>query len=153
MMTDEEQQETETPDETHEQGSPFSDIQDLVGEIVEGVRAFAPKAVARFPRYDLVETEDHYLLQFDLPGLTRDELEINTQGDAVVISGDRKRPALATGEQVRRTERLFGQFRRAIRLPSDVDINGVSARLADGILTMTLPKRGDTSGRKVNIDA
>jgi len=153
MMTDEKQQETETPNEAHEQGSPFSDIQDLVGEIVEGVRAFTPKAVAKFPRYDLVETEDHYLLQFDLPGLSRDELEINTQGDEVVISGDRKRPALATGEQVRRTERLFGQFRRAVRLPSDVDINDVSARLADGILTMTLPKRGDASGRKVNIDS
>ncbi len=153
MMTDEKQQETETSNEAHEQGSPFSDIQDLVGEIVEGVRAFTPKAVVKFPRYDLVETEDHYLLQFDLPGLSRDELEINTQGDEVVISGDRKRPALATGEQVRKTERLFGHFRRAVRLPSDVDISGVSARLADGILTMTLPKRGDTSGRKVNIDS
>lgn len=152
-MPDEKQQEAESPNETGEQGSPFSDIQDLVGEIVEGVRAFAPKTVARFPRYDLVETEDHYSLQFDLPGLSRDELEINTQGDEVVISGDRKRPALAAGEQVRRTERLFGQFRRAVRLPSDVDIDGVRARLADGILTVTLPKRGDTSGRRVDIDS
>ena len=152
-MTDEKQQETENSNETGEQGSPFSDIQDLVGEIVEGVRAFAPKAVAKFPRYDLVETEDRYLLQFDLPGLSRDELEINTQGDELVISGDRKRPAIASGEQVRRTERVFGQFRRAVRLPSDVDIDGVGARLADGILTVTVLKRGEPSGRKVEIDS
>lgn len=152
-MTDEKQQETKNSNETGEQGSPFSDIQDLVGEIVEGVRAFAPKAVVKFPRYDLVETEDRYLLQFDLPGLSREELEINTQGDELVISGDRKRPAIASGEQVLRAERLFGQFRRAVRLPSDVDVDGVGAGLADGILTVTVPKRSQPSGRKVEIDS
>lgn len=152
-MTDEKQQATAIPNGTGEQGSPFSDLQELVGEIVEGVRAFAPKTVARFPRYDLVETSDHYLLPFGLPGLSRDELEINTQGDQVIISGDRKRPALATGEQVRSTARLFGKFRRSVRLSSDVEIDGVRARLADGILTVTLPTRGDTLGRKVNIDS
>lgn len=153
MNTEDKQQGQTTSNATGEHGSPLSDIQELVGEIIEGVRAFAPKTVARFPRYDLVETADQYLLQFDLPGLSRDELEINTQGDQVIIAGDRKRPGLATGEQVRRTERVFGQFRRSVRLPTDVEIEQVRARLTDGVLTVTLPKRGDRTGRKVDIES
>ena len=152
MTKEDKNQEQATSEENGEQGSPMSDIQDLVGEIVEGVRALAPKTVSRFPRYDLVETGDEFALQFDLPGLSRDELDINTEGDQVIISGDRKRPAPSAGEQVRRTERPFGTFSRSVRVPADVDLDGVRARLANGVLTVTLPKQADKQARKVSID-
>ena len=153
MMTEGKQPGQETSDDTETQGSPLSDIQDLMGEIVEGVRAFAPKTVVKFPRYDLRDTSDAYLLQFDLPGLSRDELSINTEGDQVIISGDRVQQVLDPGEHMRKVERPFGPFRRAVDAPTDVDLDGVRARLADGVLTVTLPKRADRSARKVDIDS
>ncbi len=152
MMTQGERHEKAPPEETVEHGNPLSDIQDLVGELMDGVRAFAPGSGARFPRYDLVETANEYFLTFDLPGLSRDEVEIITQGDQVIVSGDRERPELSEGDQVRRTERQFGRFRRSVRVPADVELDAVRARLTDGVLTVTLPRRSDHPGRKVDID-
>jgi HSP20 family protein len=153
MMTEDRLPGQDTSDETETQGSHLSDIQDLMGEIVEGVRAFAPKTAVKFPRYDFRDTSDAYLLQFDLPGLRRDELSINTEGDQVIISGDRIQQVMDPGEHMRKVERPFGPFRRAVNAPTDVDLDGIRARLADGVLTVTLPKRADRSARKVDIDS
>ncbi len=151
MTTDSKQRE-HTGCEGEDLGSPFSEIQDLMGELVEGVRAFTPKPGARFPRYDLVESAGEYSIMFDLPGMTRDAIDITTEGDQVIVSGERVRPEPGDGDKVRRTERSFGRFRRGVRVPADVDLEGVRARLADGVLTVALPKRADQPGRKVDIE-
>ncbi|MFQ5529463.1 MAG: Hsp20/alpha crystallin family protein [Gemmatimonadota bacterium] len=151
MTTDSERQEKAAPD-AEDVGSPLSDIQDLVGDLVEGVRAFAPKTGPRFPRYDLIESGDEYSIMFDLPGVAREAIEIKTEGDQVIVSGDRVRPEPGDGDRVRRTERSFGPFRRGVRVPADVDLDGVRARLAEGVLTVVLPRRADQPGRKVDIE-
>jgi HSP20 family protein len=53
---------------------------------------------------------------------------------------------------VQRTERLYGRFQRTFRVPSDVDVDGIRAKLEHGILELRLPRRGDGDGRKVSID-
>lgn len=126
------------------------EIHDFVNEIVDGVRAFSPMAGARYPRYDLIETDEAYLALFDLPGLTREEIDIRTEKDEVIVSGERMR----TGEDGsrRRVERPFGEFRRSVRVPADVDLESIRAALADGVLTVTLPRRADQPARKVDIE-
>ena len=126
------------------------DIQDFVSEIVDGVRAFAPITGARFPRYDLVETEDAYLVLFDLPGLTRGEIDIRTETDEVIVSGERKQTG--SDGSIRRIERPFGEFRRSVRVPADVDLDSIRAGLTEGVLTVTLPRRADQPARKVDIE-
>ena len=133
-------------------GSPLSEIQDLVGEIVDGVRSFAPAAVARHPRLDFVETPEAYLLIFDLPGLERDQISVTTEGDEVVIAGERSRPDWGEGAGVRRSERPHGPFRRSTRVPADVRLDDIRARLDAGVLTVTLPRRVEADGRKVDIE-
>jgi len=152
-MTTESKRREHTACEGESLGSPFSEIQDLVGDLVEGVRAFTPNTGARFPKYDLVESAGEYSIMFDLPGTTRDAIDITTEGDQVIVSGERVRPEPGDGEKVRRSERSFGRFRRGVRVPADVDLEGVRARLADGVLTVVLPKRADQAGRKVDIEA
>lgn len=126
------------------------EIHDFVSEIVDGVRAFSPIAGARFPRYDLIETEEAYLALFDLPGLKRGQIDIRTETDEVIVSGEREQ---AGGEgNRRRVERPFGAFSRRLRVPADVDIDAIRAGLADGVLTVTLPRRADQPARKVDID-
>ena len=126
------------------------DIQDFVSEIVDGVRAFSPIAGARFPRYDLVETEEAYLALFDLPGLSREQIDIRTETDEVIVSGQREQ-AGGDGSR-RRVERPFGEFSRRVRVPADVDLDSIRAGLADGVLTVTLPRRADQPARKVDIE-
>jgi HSP20 family protein len=133
--------------------SPLSDIQDLVGDLVDGVRSFAPSAVSRHPRYDFVETAEAYLLVFDLPGVERGEVSVTTEGEEIVVSGERRRQDWGEGANVRRTERAYGKFRRTMRLPADVRLDDVKARLDAGILTVTLPRRdAGVGGRKVDIE-
>ena len=132
---------------------PFADnIHGFVDDILEGVRNFTPVASVRYPRYDFVETPGAYLLVFDLPGVKRDEISVTTEGEDVVLSGERSRPEWGEGAAVRRSERPFGGFRRALRMPADVRIDDIKARLDDGILTVTLPRHTEKSARTVDIE-
>ena len=132
---------------------PFPDnIHGLVDDILEGVRNFTPVASVRYPRYDFVETPEAYLLVFDLPGVKRDEISVTTEGEDVVLSGERSRPEWGDDAAVRRSERPYGGFRRALRMPADVRIDDIKARLEEGVLTVTLPRPAETSARKVDIE-
>lgn len=132
---------------------PFADnIHGLVDDILEGVRNFTLVASVRYPRYDFVETPEAYLLVFDLPGVKRDEISVTTEGEDVVLSGDRSRPEWGEDAAVRRSERPYGGFRRALRMPADVRIDDIKARLEEGVLTVTLPRHTEPSARKVDIE-
>ncbi|HSM08714.1 MAG TPA: Hsp20/alpha crystallin family protein [Gemmatimonadota bacterium] len=132
---------------------PFSDnIHGLVDDILEGVRNFTPVASVRYPRYDFVETPEAYLLVFDLPGVKRDDISVTTEGEDVVLSGERSRPEWGENAAVRRSERPYGGFRRALRMPADVRIDEIKARLDEGVLRVTLPRHTETSARKVDIE-
>ena len=75
-----------------------------------------------------------------------------TVGDDLTISGQRARPELPEGSDVRRSERAFGRFRRSIRMPADVDVDRVGAKLENGVLRLTLPRRTGSQEHKVEIE-
>lgn len=132
---------------------PFAhNIHGLVDDILEGVRSFTPVASVRYPRFDFVETSEAYLLVFDLPGVARDDIAVTTEGEEVVLSGERTAPEWGEEATIRRSERPFGGFRRTMRMPADVRIDDIRARLEDGILTVTLPRHTESAGRKVDIE-
>lgn len=132
---------------------PFTEnIHGFVDDILEGVRNFTPVASVRYPRFDFVDTKDAYLLVFDLPGVARDEIAVTTEGEEVVLTGQRAAPEWGDEATVRRSERPFGGFRRTMRMPADVRIDDIRARLEDGILTVTLPRHTEAAGRKVDIE-
>jgi len=132
---------------------PFTEnIHGLMDDILEGVRNFTPVASVRYPRFDFVETIEAYLLVFDLPGVARDDIAVTTEGEEVVLTGQRAAPDWGEEATVRRSERPFGGFRRTMRMPADVRIDDIRARLEDGILTVTLPRHTESTGRKVDIE-
>jgi HSP20 family protein len=132
---------------------PFADnIHGLVDDILEGVRNFTPVASVRYPRYDFVETPGAYLLAFDLPGVERAGISVTTEGEDLVVSGERPSPDWGEGSTIRRSERAYGGFRRTLRMPADVRVEGIKARLEDGILTVTLPRETAGGARKVDIE-
>jgi HSP20 family protein len=130
----------------------FSDMQQVVEDVIEGVRQFPPVS-ARGPRLDLVRAGDRgYRAYVDLPGIQREEVDVNTVGDELVVSGQRRRPELPEGSEVLRAERSHGRFRRALRLPADVDVDAIRARLVDGVLEIALPRKGTVESRSVEIE-
>lgn len=133
--------------------SSLSDIQEAVGELVEGaIRNVAPPG-GRFPRYDSYRMPGGgYRILFDLPGLEKSQVDVRVSGRELTISGVRPRPELAEGAEALRSERTYGRFRRMVRLPDGVDAERVGARMVNGVLEVELPARAPDEGQKIEID-
>ena len=104
------------------------------------------------PAMDIVETEDAFVATADLPGLTKDDIEISLDDGVLSVSGERKvESEEGEGKSFRRVERAFGRFQRAFTLPQGVDLEKVQAGFNDGVLTVTLPKLEAVKSRKITI--
>ena len=105
------------------------------------VRFFGPPREANgwVPEFDIRETDDAFVLQGDIPGLTQKDLEVRVEDGVLSVSGERPQPA----DEVRfsRRERPHGKFRRSFRLGDTVDDENVKASYEGGVLELTLPKR------------
>jgi HSP20 family protein len=101
------------------------------------------------PPVDLYETATDFILTADLPGLSRDQIDVSVDDNRVVIRGERVGgPIDMPCEQFHRVERGHGRFSRSFALSEAVDVDRVSADLKDGILTVRIPKaRGRGASR------
>lgn len=98
---------------------------------------------------DLEETEDAYLLEMDLPGASKDEVNIEVTDQEIRISGERK-PREDRGRLHHQT-RSWGQFDQLVTMPGEIDPGKTEAKLEDGVLTVWAPKAKAAKSRKVDI--
>jgi HSP20 family protein len=104
------------------------------------------------PPVDLYETHTEYVLTAELPGLTRDQIEIHAEDSRIVIRGARGGEHRDIPcEQYHRVERGHGRFSRAFTLPEPIDVAAIAAELKDGVLTITMPKSTDRSARRITV--
>ena len=91
---------------------------------------------------DIYETKDHYIVKMDLPGMDKAEINIETLGDRLVISGERKSQTEENNETQHyyKKERSFGYFLRSVPLPGNADKSAISAEYKNGVLTVKIPK-------------
>jgi HSP20 family protein len=92
------------------------------------------------PRIDVSETDEELRICAELPGLEEKDFEVTLDADVVTIAGEKRVEAEADSGGVHRVERSRGAFRRAFRVPFEPAADGVSARFANGVLTVTLSK-------------
>ena len=105
------------------------------------------------PVVDIFETENHDLvLKAEIPGLTREDIEVTVENNALVLKGTKKFEAEVKEENYRRIERSYGQFHRSFTLPTTVDTARVSADFKNGVLTVKLPYREDARPRTINVE-
>jgi HSP20 family protein len=118
------------------------------------------------PLVDLYETADAFMLTAELPGIPREQIEIQAEEHRIVIRGERTAGPGGHGggthggmgggmnvpcEQYHRVERGHGRFSRAFALPDLIDVDRVTADLREGLLTVTLPKAQDRGTRRVSV--
>jgi HSP20 family protein len=109
-------------------------------------------AVRRWvPSMDLVETDDHFVLRADLPGLTDGDVAIELEDNVLTVSGERKAEHEEKNEGFYRMERSFGQFRRSLTLPDGVDAEKIAATFDKGVLEVRIPKPEERKPRRVAI--
>ena len=129
---------------------PLRDLLALHEQIGQLVGTDAPGWT---PPVDLYETAASFILTAEVPGLGREQVDIQAEESRVIIRGER-----ATGpgedlpcEEYHRVERGHGRFSRAFVLPEPIDVEAVSADLKDGVLTVTIPKAGGRGARRIDI--
>jgi HSP20 family protein len=118
-------------------------------------RTLAPMVRARTgeftPSFDVKETKDTYVFKADLPGIIDRDLEIELLGNRLTVSGKREYEHKDEGESYYTYERQYGTFTRSFSLPDGVDFDHVEAELKDGVLTISVPKKGEYQARKVSL--
>jgi HSP20 family protein len=109
-------------------------------------------APARRMRIDLSERDGEYRLIAELPGLKKEDVNVQIEGDRVSITAEARDPENASqAERLLHGERHFGALARAFRLGEEVDESRAVAKLADGVLELTLPKKSPAASRKVTV--
>jgi HSP20 family protein len=103
-----------------------------------------------FPRVDLLERNEEYVMRADLPGLRREDVEIDVAPDHVVVRG-RYAESDTSDTCVVCSERSAGSFERTIPFPGDVRVEDVSASMKDGLLTVHLPKAQASNMRRIEL--
>jgi len=103
------------------------------------------------PAMDLVETDEHFVLRADLPGLDAGDVSIEVEDNVLTISGERKAEHEAKREGFYRVERASGSFRRSLTLPEGVDLDQIVADFDKGVLEIRVPKPEERKPRKVAI--
>jgi HSP20 family protein len=103
------------------------------------------------PPIDVVETHEAFVISAELAGVAAEDVEVGLQGDRVFLRGARPERALRP-EQYHRIERGHGRFSRTVALPPGVDVDGIKAVAADGVVTITLPKSRRPEPRRVPVE-
>lgn len=104
-----------------------------------------------FPAINLTEDADRYFVRAELPGIQADALDIQAVGRNLTISGERTIPSEGENIRYHRREREAGKFSRVIGLPGDIDTNKVDAKLANGMLTVTIAKAEAAKPKQITI--
>ena len=119
-----------------------------------GGRANGSSTLMRAPETDVVETEKEIRVVTEMPGLKRDNIEIDVENNVLTIRGE-KREERTEGEQGRwhLAERRYGTFSRSFVLPRDVDAENIQASFQDGVLTVSVPKSEKARRRRIEIGA
>ncbi len=107
------------------------------------------------PSVDMYETDDEVVVKAEVPGMTKDDLEVTVTEDAVTISGESTADEEVEEENFVRRERRYGKFTRRLPLSGAVHVDEAKATFADGVLEVRIPKEAkpeEEEGRKIDIE-
>jgi HSP20 family protein len=103
-------------------------------------------------RVDVRETPEAYTVHAEIPGVKKEDINVEIEGNEVTLAAEVKREEEAReGEKWLRTERFYGKAERRFALPQEIDEAKANAKFADGVLELTLPKKQAVTGRKIAI--
>jgi len=104
-----------------------------------------------FPLINLTEDRENYYVRAELPGLKAEDLDIQTTGNTLSITGERKIHAEEGNVRYHRRERDAGRFSRMIAMPGDINPEKIEATLANGILTVLVAKAEKAKPRQITV--
>ena len=114
-------------------------------------RAGGERTAGAFPPVNIYDDGEAFRVRAELPGVEKEDLEINAKGEELVIRGERVIAPPEEGADWHRREREGGQFRRTVTLPEPIDADSVTARLELGVLDIYAPRSQGAEPKKIEI--
>jgi HSP20 family protein len=124
-------------------------LHSLLGQLVEGALAGVPDARVLTPLADVEETESEWIVEAELPGVKREDINVEVNDNEVVVSGEikeRERVGI-----VRRRTRPVGKFELRAMLPGEINADGIEASVANGVLAIRVPKAQKANPRRIDV--
>jgi HSP20 family protein len=104
-------------------------------------------------KVDVKETDKAYIVQADVPGVSKEEIHVSLDGNVVTLRAEVKQEdSQGADEKVLRSERYFGAVSRSFQLPMDIDQTQAKAKYDNGVLTLTLPKKLANGSQRLTIE-
>ena len=130
--------------------SQIREVQKKMGTIAESV-PFVSGTVKR-PAADVKETDEAIIVTMEVPGVNKDDVDVEIIGDELSVSAKRSAEPEAKNETIYRSERNYDTFKRLIRLPADIKSEETKATVCNGVLKITLPKKVLISKTKIGVE-
>lgn len=103
------------------------------------------------PAVDIVEREDSFVIEAELPGMKKDDIKISLANDILTIQGEKKSEREEKKENYHRTERTYGKFSRSFSLPGNIKSDKVEAEFSNGVLRITVPKSEEAKPKQIEV--
>ncbi len=140
---------------------PFRDLntlQERMNRLFEdanrGWRAEEPSSTTSWsPAVDIYETESEIIVQAELPGMERKEIELSLENNVLTLKGDRRFEKEGKDENYHRIERSYGSFTRAFSIPAMVNEEEIKADYKEGVLAILLPKKERARSKQIEISS
>ena len=132
----------------------FSDFRNRMFQLFEepfGLPVFR-QAVGWVPDVDVSETDGEIIVRAELPGMTKQDVEIDLEGNVLTLKGEKKEEREEKEKERYLYESSYGAFQRAFTLPTAIREDQVRAELQSGVLKITLPKAEEAKGKKIEIN-
>jgi len=123
-------------------GNPTLDFMKIFDEFFEDTLDTTSR---KCPAHDVIENDDEFIVEMELAGVKKEDVSIETEDGVLTIETERKKDE---DKKYKRNEIYSGKYKRSFILPDDTDAEGIKASMADGILTISIPKSVNEAKKK-----
>ena len=137
----------------------FGTLQDRINRLFDQtLRTFQPEGEEELergtwaPAVDIHETDDSFVVKADLPGMNKEDIQIDIKDSTLTLKGEKKFEQQVSKDNYIRVERTYGTFVRSFTLPQNVDPDKIKAKYKDGVLELTIPKKEEAKPKQIKVD-
>jgi HSP20 family protein len=142
-----------------DRGWPFSELEELRDEMDRifdrtfgrTERRGAPMVRGWVPSIDMFDRDSEFVVKADIPGMSKEDIDISVKGNMLTISGEQKSEEKIDEDDYHYRERTYGKFQRNIALPQGADAENIKASYKDGTLEITMPQTEGAKPKKIEV--
>lgn len=127
-----------------------TEVEQVFERVAQGFRHL--RGMMHQPSTDAAESDKHYRISVELPGMDENDIELSLSGDILVLAGEKRAEREEKDAHYYLMERSYGAFRRAFRLPADAQTDKIEARFTKGVLTISMPREAGVAAGKRKIE-